>query len=404
MWTVAGAFLAGAAQALPPPPVVISEPAVIGARPPLIRPAAPQVLVGSYGAPPRAVMCREGEARVLAAEHFAPRTEVRYVPPPPQPGRPVFVPPVSGPPTSATPPLEFAFNVSGEGRVTGLRRVEPATPYVAGHDEAKLQANLVTWRFAAAPRTDCRLRVTTAFTRLEETDRRTLFHAVASGAAGEARRQINERVNPSGNCYRGRRPRIRVRVYPDWERVPLAPGRKAWVAFDYDIDPQGAAHNVRVVDSSGQGAVDAAATEAVSGFRFASGPRTGCRHYFWPASEAVLAAPPVDLTGADRPGDDQDCPRDLLTFGPDRPYPPAFRERSVEGWAVLRFSVAPWGEIGAIEVVRSEPSEMFGRTAADMLRRARANTGGRAYQGCSVPIAFRIGDQADAPTALDDVP
>ena len=363
-------------------PLVVSEPTVIGSR------SAPQprVSVVSYPAPPEAVSCREGAARVVTADAFAPATSISYAPPVAH-GSPV--PPV-GPRLES--PVEFEFNVTQQGRVAGLKRAAPTGPYLSGHDEGRLQATLASWRFAPAARTRCRLSLTTRTTPAEETDRLTLIHLMTTGLAGEARRQVHKRANAPGDCYEGREPRIRVRIYPDWERLPIPAGQRAWVALDYDIDAGGTTKNVRVVASSGNAGVNAAAAEAVSGFRFIGGPRTGCRHYFWPPSPLVLAAPPMDKTGAERPGDD-DCPDKLLTFVDERPYPPAFRERSIEGWAVLRFAVAPWGEIGGIEVVRAEPSEMFGRTASDMLRRAKAANSGRAYKGCAVPISFRMGDQ-----------
>jgi TonB family protein len=392
-----GGGAANAGTVPPPPPIVVDLVPPVASRAAQVAPRPqPRVVVLSYAAPPVSVRCRTGAALVAAAEALDPTGTVSYAPEPD--GATVI-----GQGPSSRSPVELEFNVTAEGRVAGLRRVAPTGSYLSGHDEGKLQASVASWRFAPAAREGCRLTITTSAVPLEEADRLTLLRVMTSRPSSVVRQQVYKRANAPGDCYQGADPGVRVYVNPDWRRVPIPAGRKEWTALDYDIDPEGVPRNVRVADSSGNEAVNRASAEAVSGFRFFEGPRTGCRHYFWPFSTQVLSAPPIDKSGAQRPGDDK-CPDNLLTFVEgDRSYPPAFKERGIEGWAVLRFSVAPWGEIGGIEVVRAEPSEMFGRTATEMLRQAKATPGERGYRGCAVPITFRIGDRdtivPDAPEA-----
>ena len=71
-------------------------------------------------------------------------------------------------------------------------------------------------------------------------------------------------------------------------------------------------------------------------------------------------------------------------------YPRAYAARKVGGWAYLRFDVAPWGQVGNVEVLASEPTAAFGEAARSLLWSARPSAPAQGYRGCVVPVVYAI--------------
>ena len=71
-------------------------------------------------------------------------------------------------------------------------------------------------------------------------------------------------------------------------------------------------------------------------------------------------------------------------------YPPAYGARKVPGWAILRFDVAPWGLVGNIEVLASQPSDAFGVAARCLVANARPSPPASGYRGCLIPVIYAI--------------
>jgi TonB family protein len=76
-------------------------------------------------------------------------------------------------------------------------------------------------------------------------------------------------------------------------------------------------------------------------------------------------------------------------------FPEPYRRRAIEGWAVVTYDVAPWGEINNIQVKASQPSADFGAQAVTVLRSARVKPGPGAV-GCVERVRFVMeSDQAE---------
>ena len=85
-------------------------------------------------------------------------------------------------------------------------------------------------------------------------------------------------------------------------------------------------------------------------------------------------------------------------------YPAAYRRRAVEGWAVLTYDIAPWGEIGNVKVAAAQPAADFGTQAQRMLLSARAAASPQGWTGCVERVRFQMGtaqDDDDKPDSDD---
>lgn len=77
---------------------------------------------------------------------------------------------------------------------------------------------------------------------------------------------------------------------------------------------------------------------------------------------------------------------------PNSSYPPAYRQRAIEGWAILSFDAAPWGEIGNIKVLDAQPSADFGQQAIQILRSGRVAPSAQGATGCVETVKFKMPD------------
>lgn len=300
----------------------------------------------------------------------------------------------------AGPDLVLAFATAPDGRVTDLRPVgaPPAT-------EAKLQAAFAAWRFEPRARADCRLTVTWRTVALAEAEIPDLLNYFAvDRRTGRLRDAVARRLGGDGaDCgerWGGRRPA--VAAYPDFLRGRRPPpGGSSWTVVRWNIAADGQASKVEILGSSGDADLDAEGLRAVSETRMRPGPaRTGCVYNFYRTGE-TLPAPPMPAQ-EDRPDPLAACPEAMderFRVRPRLVFPEVFRQRAIEGWALVRFDVAPWGAIGNAAVIEAQPAALFGEDALRLVRASQATPGFEAGVRCVVPVRYRIeaGDDTSAP-------
>ncbi len=95
-----------------------------------------------------------------------------------------------------------------------------------------------------------------------------------------------------------------------------------------------------------------------------------------------------------------DASDDTYATQPRLIYPEAYSKRSIEGWAIVAFDVAPWGELGNLRVLASQPSEDFGQQALQVLRSARKAPSQAGRVGCVDKVVFRMGPTDEEASAL----
>jgi|GEM_PF-261363 len=362
----AGSAAAQSGPATPSPPMVV-RPGLIGTDPP-VEPAVLQIPAPQARCGPDAISPVYDES----------------------------LPSRSGVGVSALPDLVLNFSTAADGRVLSIR---PDGEF-AGETET-IQAAFAAWRFPAGARGDCRLTVrwrAVPFAQAETPDLLNFF--AVTRTTGQLRNAIARRLGGDGaDCGElrgGRRPE--TVVVPDLlkgRRPP--PGGRSWTVLRWNIDAEGRATDVVTLGSSGDADLDAEGLRAVAQSRMYPGPaRTGCVYNFFRNGEALPAPPVTPENGREDPL--QDCPPAIgarLTVNRDMRFPPAFQDRGVEGWALVRFDVAPWGQIGNVAVVEAQPAAAFGEEGRRLIQRSQVSAGFQAGVRCVVPVRF-ITPPADA--------
>lgn len=288
------------------------------------------------------------------------------------------------------------FRIDADGRPLSIR-VEGAS-FVANTED--IAPALAASTFApGAARTDCRIEYRQQVVPLTQADPTDLIAYSLAPTSGPLRPEGWERIRPADtDCLRQPRPAALLRAYPDFRKIPGTPGERQWSMTGYDLNANGHPIAVRTTDGTGNAALDAAARKAVSASRFTGGKRRGC---LYPYSRAAsrLAAPAAPDEA--RYGPTTYCPAAGWAQPPRLTYPRAWNRRRIEGWAVVQFDVAPWGEIGNTRVLASEPAEEFGQRAMQVVRSAKRPTSATGASGCieRVRFAIRPDPQPDADAA-----
>lgn len=357
-------------------------PAVAQARtlPPPSDPKSPIVVI-TYAPPPASLTCAEGSARLVEGATVPPRLWQIWTPPVSPVGMPAYTPPPL--PSSET----YGLSVNADGRVTDLKRLDPVI--AGGADEAS--AIIASWRFApGAPAKDCKIDLQPRHKPIAEALPATLYEMLANDVRDPAP-ALRQALGAAGDCthYPYRRPRLVA--YPDLQAFDDKTVDPAWAGLRYDIDGRGAVRNVEVVARHGEPAFSDTAVKAVARSRYFQGsPRKGCYIAFkaMPKATEAVARPSGD--SLERPGDQCKVTLEALNLPENKAFPPAFIKRRVAGWAMLRFDVAPWGQIGAIEVIAAQPTQAFGEAGRSLLMGARPSPPATGYRGCVAPIIYAI--------------
>lgn len=301
---------------------------------------------------------------------------------------------------SAVPPaaMTLSFDIAADGRAFNIR---PAGTQRLRFDTRDIMPSLRASRFAAGVvQRGCRITYTPSLQPLDKADLPML--ARVGSSPGQRLDAAGWQQMAPGNCRE--RPRVAplLRAYPDRRKLAMVEGQRSWSVVRYDINPEGQPVNLATVISSGDAVLDAEVRSAASKGRYAGGPRTGCG-LMWRTSPATVAAPPIP-EGSDREGNKACEIDDRWAREPVLTYPEPYRQRAIEGWAVVRYDVAPWGELGEIKVLATEPSSDFGEAAVNVMRRARFKPQANGLTGCIDRVRFVIRDgEADAPSG-DDSP
>lgn len=262
-----------------------------------------------------------------------------------------------------------------------------------------------TWRFApGAPRTDCEVNFGVEFVPVAEASQSDLHRVLILGqASGPPRQAAWNRTLPAGSTCFLPGPGVRVQVFPDWESIPQPPGTASYSLVGFDIDRSGRPTNVRIAGSSGNAALDRQSLDALRRSRFAPEARRGCTFPYWRRPTQPVAAPPMPAEDTLRPAD-ATCRTHSEPWAsqPQQVFPPTLERRRLEGWAVLSYDVAPWGEVGNVRVLAAEPAARFGTHAVNLMRTARHNPG-VGGTGCTYRFRFLLprGGQRPAGGAED---
>ncbi|WP_162233322.1 energy transducer TonB [Sphingomonas sp. Leaf33] len=297
-------------------------------------------------------------------------------------------------PGQAIAPYRFRFRIADDGRVLG---VVPETrvgsgPYVPTPD---LQPALAASRFATgAPQARCTIEYDVQARPIADAPaelvRRylTLPHDAAY-FEGEMRKRAQD---ADGDCYDGRGLAPLLRAYPDLDAVPQAAGTLSMTVAGFDLDRNGKPVRVRTVQSDGNAALDAATRQAAAKSRFKTDrARTGCVLPMMRRQRDPLEAPESpSLDGFRTAGDG--CPLEAAPWAnlPRMTFPEPFRRRGIEGWAIMRYDVAPWGQVGNVSVIASEPAAAFGDQARQILSSARRAPSTRGASGCVERVRFKL--------------
>lgn len=296
---------------------------------------------------------------------------------------------------------EMGFTIGEDGRPLGItQRVAASGPrgYVPGTD---LAPALSLWRFpASAAGAACTMTFTGRSVPLDRAAPADLYRAAALRMANPSEFQtVMQQIRKSGDCAGPGRPRMLLRAYIDDRRIPQTPGVPSFAVVSYDVDADGVPHNPGIVASDGNRVLEAAASDAAARGRYVgNAPRTRCTIPFRRAATEPVPAPPMPSKTAFT---EARCPQPVRWARPlNLEFPDAFRRRAIEGWAIVRYDLAPWGATGAVTVLASEPAAEFGEQARRMIIAARAEASSNGAQGCIARVQYRMAGTDDA----DDAP
>jgi TonB family protein len=305
----------------------------------------------------------------------------------------------------ANPPraVEMRFTLDADGRPIGISPSEFTIS--SGYSfvpDADLTPAFSLWRFASGRGGVACTMTFTPRTRpiADASDADILRVSALRGAMGAAQRAVFDRIRQI-DCGGARRPQPLLRAYPDRARLPREAGSPSYAVVGFDIDADGVPAQVAIVTSSGNAAFDRAAIDAAERGRYPGGqPRQRCTIPML-LGPTPVAAPPSPDTASFRP-EGANCPDKIDWAQPfAKNYPDAFRRRSIEGWAVVGFDLAPWGTPGEIKILASEPAQAFGDAARRIIQSARAKASASGARGCVTKIHFRM---PPVESADDDAP
>lgn len=294
-----------------------------------------------------------------------------------------------------TPPssdsITYRFDIDASGRPVSITREAPRfIPFAEDVGPA-----LAVSRFApGAPQQGCTVTFTKWSSTLAQADVIELMSYTVHPDAGVLPKPGWDRIRSvAGSCFDTPYPQPLVRRFPDFQALPATPGVPSWSMIAYDLDAGGKPLRPRVFAGTGNAALDKASLAAIRGSRFTRGARTGCFYPFRRAP-AKLEAPAMPQVIHDAKVEGGTCPDEHGWASPPQlRFSEPWRRRSIEGWAVIRYDVATWGELGNMKVIAAQPSSEFGEQAMNVLRTARFAPSARGYVGCVDRVKFVMGPE-----------
>lgn len=287
--------------------------------------------------------------------------------------------------------LTLHFAIDASGRPVSLSHETPGYMPFAEDVAPALAAS----RFAPGePRDGCTITFTLRSTPLAQAAVPELVSYTLQPLSGVLPEEGWKRIREAGGtCLQDPQPQPLERHFPDFATIPATPGVRDWSMVRYDLDAAGKPRALAILTGTGNRALDAAALKAIRESRFTKGARTGCLYPYWRGA-AKLPAPDMPEAIHATKVEGGTCPDEHgWAVPPQLRYPHAYRRRSIEGWAVVRYDVAPWGETGNWKVVAAQPSDDFGTQAVAMIRAARLPTNGAGYTGCVDRVRFVMGPE-----------
>lgn len=287
--------------------------------------------------------------------------------------------------------IAYTFDIAPVGRTTGIRRV--GNPVRANGSE-DIAPSLAATRFApGSGNSNCTINYAPRQTNLDATPVADLTAYSVNAISGPLPKDAWERMYTDSDCRDERALGLQSRVYPDFKAMPATLGVREWSMVGYDIAEDGATLNIETIAGTGNAALDSASRKAVEDTRYYKGGRKGCRFPYW-RNPAPLPAPPAPDDAQFRPVG-ATCPeRHEWAVKPTLRFPEAYRRRAIEGWAIVTYDVAPWGEVSNIKVVASQPAEDFGNQAVTIVRGGKAVTT-QGFVGCVERVKFVMGSDKD---------
>lgn len=373
---------------LPPPSIVapaVPAPPIIDHGGPGTRPSKSTAMIVMYAA--ANASCGGAEIPFAMQETPLPSGTTRYDPS--SPGS------VSALPPREPPDVVLSFHIDGTGRAVGIKREPAPTDRLTLYaDSSDLEPALAVSRFAVGrPRIDCRAIYRASTIPIANASPAQLSRFLASDVAGSRSPAAASRLRPAGTtCASPAALRPLVLAYPDAKKIEVRPGAVVFSTIAFDVDPSGKPIDLRVL-ASNDAAHGAEVARAVGASRFASGPVKGCIMGSAQRGQVSTEPPPRPSIDAFRRAQDTCAQvKPTMQFAIKPSFPLAFRKRAVEGWAIVRYDVAPWGEPGNIEVVAAEPAAIFGEVAKQVVRSGKAEASGTGASGCLAPVSFKLAD------------
>lgn len=297
---------------------------------------------------------------------------------------------------------EMGFTIGEDGRPLGItQRVAASGPrgYVPGND---LAPALSLWRFpASAAGAACTMIFTPRSVPLDRAAPADLYRVAALRMTNPSEFEtVMRHIRQSGDCAGPGRPRMLLRAFIDNRRIPQTPGVPSFAVASFDVDADGVPRNPGIVASDGNRVLEGAASDAAGRSRYVgNAPRTHCTIPFRRAATDPVPAPSMPPKSEYPAGN---CPDTIRWARPlTQQFPDAFRRRAIEGWAIVRYDLAPWGATGAVTVLASEPAAEFGEHARRMIIAASAEPAPSGAQGCIARVQYRM---AGADDGDDDAP
>ncbi len=292
-------------------------------------------------------------------------------------------------------PIAIAFRIDGAGRPLGIRQLTDAGNGQFGPvDSGDVIPAFATWSFPAGnAREDCRIAFTPRPWAIDAAPRALLArYFVAPHSRMPNEREIFRRFHaPDTTCVVDQ-PAALLRAFPTFDAIPAPPGSWSYSMVGFDIDAAGRPVNVRTLVTDGNAALDRASIRAVRQSRFEPGRRTGCTYPYWRARNDAIPAPPQPPAAEFR-GPDARCEEAEKAEWEHMPplvFPEPFRRRGIEGWAVIGYDLAPWGETGGLKVLAAEPAAIFGTNALSIVSRARKPAAAQGATGCVIAVRFAL--------------
>lgn len=280
-------------------------------------------------------------------------------------------------------PVTLRFAIDRAGRPHSISRDTPVPAYLIND----IAPALASSRFAPGTAVaGCTIRYTSHVVALSDAPFAELVSYSINPRDGALPSEGWMRIRGGATCFAEPRPQALLRAYPEFQKISATPGVRDWSMIRFDIDADGRPVRPKLATGTGSRELDTASVAAVAASRFTRGPRAGCLHPYWRAA-ATLPAPPIPDVAEAPSGP---CAAGSGWASPPRlDYPPAYRSRAIEGWAILSYDVASWGAIGNVQVIDAQPSEDFGIAAKTMLERARRPAGAGA-SGCRTRVRYEM--------------